>query len=67
MAIIRSDGLIVSRKSGYGPLTLKVAAASLWSPDDPYLYDLEVRLLIDGRLVDTVKSYFSKPKGGGQG
>jgi hypothetical protein len=35
------------------PLTLKVANPRLWSPDDPYLYDLEVKL---GN--DKVRSYF---------
>lgn len=28
-----------------------------WSIDDPFLYDLEVRLLHDGELVDSVESY----------
>jgi beta-galactosidase/beta-glucuronidase len=35
------------------PLTLKVPDARLWSPDDPFLYDLDVSV---GR--DRVKSYF---------
>ena len=35
------------------PLKLKVAKPRLWSPDDPYLYDLDVRL-----GSDTVRSYF---------
>lgn len=29
-----------------------------WSPDDPYLYDLRLELIEDGRVADTVKSYF---------
>lgn len=35
------------------PLTLKIAKPRLWSPDDPFLYDLKVRV---GK--DRVSSYF---------
>ncbi|MFF1810255.1 PA14 domain-containing protein [Streptomyces sp. NPDC058251] len=35
------------------PLTLKIAAPHLWSPDDPFLYDLEVTV-----GADRVGSYF---------
>ncbi|MFD4029753.1 LamG-like jellyroll fold domain-containing protein [Streptomyces sp. NPDC058637] len=38
-------------------LSLPVARQHLWTPDDPYLYDLEVTLR-DGRSKDTVDSYF---------
>ncbi len=44
------------------PLTLEIPHARLWSPDDPYLYDLEVRLLKNGKTVDTVRSYFGMRK-----
>ncbi len=30
----------------------------LWSPEDPFLYDVQVRLLADKAPVDSVKSYF---------
>ncbi|MFJ8447882.1 LamG-like jellyroll fold domain-containing protein [[Kitasatospora] papulosa] len=40
-----------------GELSLPVAKQHLWTPDDPYLYDLEVTLR-DGRSEDTVDSYF---------
>ncbi|WP_328908505.1 PA14 domain-containing protein [Streptomyces sp. NBC_00234] len=38
-------------------LSLPVAGKHLWTPDDPYLYDLDVTLT-DGRSTDTVDSYF---------
>lgn len=38
-------------------LSLPVKKQHLWTPDDPYLYDLEVTLT-DGRSKDTVDSYF---------
>ncbi|GGP52533.1 LamG-like jellyroll fold domain-containing protein [Saccharothrix coeruleofusca] len=49
------EGRVVGTVTGRAntPLTLKVRKPHLWTPDDPYLYDLEVTL---GR--DRVKSYF---------
>ncbi|MGW7521054.1 PA14 domain-containing protein [Streptomyces sp. NPDC054796] len=38
-------------------LRLPVRNQHLWSPDDPYLYDLDVTLT-DGRSKDRLKSYF---------
>ena len=34
----------------------------LWSPDHPFLYDMEVRLYAHGKLVDQVKSYTAMRK-----
>ncbi|MFF8104002.1 LamG-like jellyroll fold domain-containing protein [Streptomyces sp. NPDC016640] len=52
-------GKVVGRVSGpaNGKLRLPVAKQHLWSPDDPYLYDLDVRLT-DGRSTDKVAGYF---------
>ncbi|MEU3252393.1 LamG-like jellyroll fold domain-containing protein [Streptomyces sp. NPDC006997] len=52
-------GRIVGRVSGPAgrELRLPVARQHLWTPDDPYLYDLDVRLT-DGRSADRVGSYF---------
>ena len=38
------------------------ADVKLWSPDTPFLYDLEVRLYADGKVVDRVKSYAAMRK-----
>jgi hypothetical protein len=39
-------------------LTLPVPRAKLWSPDSPFLYGLQVRLLDGTKPVDEVQSYF---------
>jgi hypothetical protein len=39
-------------------LTLSLPDAQLWSPADPYLYGLTVRLVDGGRAIDAVGSYF---------
>jgi hypothetical protein len=63
-AIVRSGSKIVARQGQgvRGPTALHIDQPRLWSPDDPYLYDLEVHLLKDGQVVDTVTSYFGLRK-----
>lgn len=59
-AVVRAGGKPVSRTTGVvgEAFDVPVPDAHLWSPDDPFLYDLRVRLLDGGRPVDTVDSYF---------
>ncbi|MEN5072407.1 LamG-like jellyroll fold domain-containing protein [Isoptericola cucumis] len=70
-AVVRAGKRPVSRTRGVVGETfdLPVPDARLWSPDDPYLYDLQVRLVDGkgrsaghdggkGRPVDRVDSYF---------
>ena len=45
---------------------LSVPDAKTWSPDDPYLYDLDVTLLVDGKPADRVQSYCALRKIGVQ-
>ena len=59
-AVAKAGGKVVGRVSGPTgtELSLPVPKAKLWSPDNPYLYDLEVTLTSGRKVVDTVKSYF---------
>jgi hypothetical protein len=43
-------------------MTLAIPSAKLWSPETPFLYDLRVQLLEQGKEVDAVKSYFGMRK-----
>ena len=36
--------------------------AKLWSPESPFLYDTEVKLIRNGKVLDEVKSYFAMRK-----
>jgi len=59
-AVARAGGKVVGRVTGVAGTQLKVPVpnAKLWSPDSPFLYDLEVTLLNGARTVDSVGSYF---------
>lgn len=37
---------------------IPIKNAKLWSPDSPFLYDLKVVLMKDGKKVDAIESYF---------
>lgn len=39
-------------------MTIPMPKARLWSPDDPFLYDLSISLIQNGKPVDRVSSYF---------
>lgn len=59
-AVARAGGREVSRRTAAAgaEMRLPVPDAHLWTPDDPFLYDLTVRVLEGGRAVDSVTSYF---------
>jgi beta-galactosidase/beta-glucuronidase len=41
---------------------LLVPNPKLWSPDNPFLYDLKMSLMRNGKVIDEVKSYFAMRK-----
>jgi hypothetical protein len=43
-------------------LQLSLPQAKLWSPDNPFLYDLKVTLTRNGKTMDEVRSYFAMRK-----
>ncbi len=47
----------VGKASAGQPLDLYIPEARLWSPESPFLYDLQVNLYSRGKLIDRVKSY----------
>lgn len=40
-----------------GDIALTLPAAQLWSPDSPTLYDLAIRIVRDGKVIDQVEGY----------
>jgi len=51
----------VSGKEG-SALTINIPQAKLWSPDNPFLYDLEIELKKGAVVTDKVASYFGMRK-----
>jgi beta-galactosidase/beta-glucuronidase len=43
-------------------IILPVADPKLWSPDNPFLYDLKISVVRKGKTIDEVKSYFAMRK-----
>ncbi|MCF7958945.1 MAG: glycoside hydrolase family 2 [Phycisphaerae bacterium] len=48
--------------TGSDTFTAKILSPKLWSPDSPNLYDLKVSLKQNGKIIDTVSSYFGMRK-----
>jgi hypothetical protein len=60
VVVSKPGGEVVARASGKPGATLRVRVPSphLWTPEDPYLYDLTARLVTrSGKVVDQVSSY----------
>lgn len=45
-----------------GSFTLSIPEAELWSPERPHLYDLELRVIQSGIVLDEVKTYVGMRK-----
>lgn len=61
---LKDNNKVISTVKGVAgqSLNINVPNAKLWSPDSPFLYDLEVVLLDNGKAVDKVKSYTAMRK-----
>ena len=59
-----ASGQVVARAAGkYGSeLSLAIADPKLWSPDEPFLYDLKVTAKRGDQVLDVVSSYFGMRK-----
>jgi beta-galactosidase/beta-glucuronidase len=61
---ITDGGTVVATAKGTVDKTLELTIpnAKLWSPETPFLYDMEVSLFHKGKLTDQVKSYCAMRK-----
>jgi beta-galactosidase/beta-glucuronidase len=62
-SVIENGKVISSGKAAAGQeILVSVPGSKLWSPDSPFLYDLEVKVTRNGKVIDAVKSYFGMRK-----
>ena len=63
-AVVSSEGRALATVTGRPgqPLSMRIPNPRLWSPDSPFLYDLAVTLVENGKPVDEVTSYFGMRK-----
>ena len=64
-AVVLADGKQVASGTALPGVPVEVAMPAdmqLWSPDHPFLYDVEISLYARGRVVDRVKSYAAMRK-----
>lgn len=59
--ILLSDGVPVAKAQGR-EVVMAVPEMRMWSPSDPYLYDLEIKVLRSGETLDCVKGYTAMRK-----
>lgn len=64
MVNVMDEGKKVTSAKGAAEnnIELKINNAKLWSPDSPFLYDLDIVLMKNGKKVDRVQSYFGMRK-----
>lgn len=58
------EKIISSSDQAEGAVRLAIPNPIAWTPSNPHLYDLRVRLLRDGKILDEVGSYFAMRKFG---
>ncbi|WP_380869591.1 glycoside hydrolase family 2 protein [Sphingobacterium corticis] len=58
--VMTKEGAVNASGISDEPLYINIENPHLWTPDDPFLYDLNVQLLDDrGKVIDDVNSYFA--------
>jgi len=60
VSVLDHGTVIAEKTTNYNTeAVLEIESPKLWSPKNPYLYDLKVALLRKGKVVDEITSYFA--------
>jgi len=60
--IKEDDKLVASISSNDKDIILKIPSPKLWSPENPFLYDLKVLIVKNNEILDKIESYFGMRK-----
>lgn len=61
--VFDGNSVLTSTKAAVGQqAVINIPSPKLWSPESPFLYDMEVVLISAGKEVDRIKSYFAMRK-----
>ncbi len=61
-ATVKDGTKVVATKTFTGTAGISIPSQKLWSPDDPFLYDLQLQVVKGGKVIDNVNSYFGMRK-----
>jgi beta-galactosidase/beta-glucuronidase len=61
---VKEGTTVVAKAKGTAGQSVEIAVpgAKLWSPESPFLYDMEVSLISGGKVTDQITSYFAMRK-----
>lgn len=62
--VLKDQDKIISKNKAAICQTIEIAVSDpkLWSPENPFLYDMEINLYEKGKIVDNIKSYTAMRK-----
>tara|TARA_B100000929_G_scaffold206134_1_gene164217 strand:+ start:282 stop:2120 length:1839 start_codon:yes stop_codon:yes gene_type:complete len=63
LTIRESDKIISKIQQKFdSEIRIAINQPKLWTPENPFLYDLEINLISEGEIIDVVKTYFGMRK-----
>ena len=63
LTITDSDKIISKIQQKFdSEIKIAINQPKLWTPENPFLYDLEINLISKGKIIDVVKTYFGMRK-----
>jgi beta-galactosidase/beta-glucuronidase len=62
VTLLSNDKKVTEQETGDSLVHLTIANVVLWSPENPHLYDMNVAIIRNGRVIDEVRTYSAMRK-----